>query len=293
MHRYNKQGFGWEHYLGDTLRGNVPINQLIPQHPYLLDPLQLEEALHKNTEHIMLLTMDEARVIADTLYKHGTTYAGNIKDTATGVKNIFKLISYRDAETLVFRLQGLGIKAVTYMHNGTPYIKITGYPSVRQILNGTRYSVTHPKILELGIGKAGLKAGILSGARFCIYFSAAQRVTEFIFSSQYEVATFIGNITMDVAKAIVTVYLTQLALAMTTGLAAASSIVIPISVNICIIIALGIVITIGLIYFDKKYKLSESLINDIKKGMEEHKGILDWNLQHSNAHLSSMMDGRY
>lgn len=293
MDRFIGQGPGWENYLGDTLRGDVPVNQLIPQHPYLLDTLQLEEALYKNTEHIMLLTMDEARVIADTLYNYGTTYAGNIKDTATGVKNISKLISYRDAEKLVFRLQGLGIKAVTYMHNGTPYIKITGYPSVRQILNGTRYSITHPKILELGIGKAGLKAGIVSGARFCIYFSAAQRVTEFIFSSEHEVANFIGNITMDVAKAIVTIYLTQLALAMTTGLAAASSIVIPISVSICIIVVLGIVITTGLAYLDKKYKLSERLIDAIKKGMEEHKRILDWNLRHSNTYFSSMMDGRY
>ncbi len=30
MNRLYNQTPGWEDYLGDTLRGNVPVNQLIP-----------------------------------------------------------------------------------------------------------------------------------------------------------------------------------------------------------------------------------------------------------------------
>lgn len=67
MSRSYNQIHGWEDYLGDTLRGNVPVNQLIPQHPYLLDTLKLEEVLHKNTEHIMLLTTDEASAVISEL----------------------------------------------------------------------------------------------------------------------------------------------------------------------------------------------------------------------------------
>ena len=42
-------------------------------------------------------------------------------------------------------------------------MKITGYPSLRRILNGTRYRINHPKVLEVGIGSAGFRNGIMSG----------------------------------------------------------------------------------------------------------------------------------
>ncbi len=34
-------------YLGDYLRGNVPIKQLIPKHEYIIDTLKLGENLKK------------------------------------------------------------------------------------------------------------------------------------------------------------------------------------------------------------------------------------------------------
>ena len=293
MNRFRDEQPAWHDYLGDTLRGNVPVNQLIPQHPYLLNTLQLEEALYKNTEHIMLLNMDEAYAVMDALYNKGTTYSGNIKDAVSGMKNMSKLVSYKDAGKLVINLKGLGIKAIPYVHKGVTYIKITGYPSVRRILNGTRYAVNNIKILELGIGKAGINAGILSGARFCIYFALAQRVVEFIFSSEHDVAAFIGNITMDVAKVIVTIFVTEIAVAIGSGLATALSIVVPISVGIALIVLLGIGITASLLYLDEKYHLSDRLIKSIKKGLEEHQKVMDWNLQHSNPYLFSMMNGHY
>lgn len=293
MNRFSDEQPAWHDYLGDTLRGDVPVNQLIPQHPYLLDTLQLEEALHKNTEHIMLLNMDEAYAVMDALYNKGTTYSGNIKDAASGIKNMSKLVSYKDAGKLVINLKGLGIKAIPYVHKGVTYIKITGYPSVRRILNGTRYAVNNPKILELGIGNAGINAGILSGARFCIYFVAAQRVVEYIFSSEHDVATFIGNITMDVAKVIVTIFVTKIAVAIVTGVTTALSIVVPISAGIAIIVVIGFLITYGLLSLDEQYHLSERLIKSIRKGLDEHQRVMDWNLRHSNHYLFSMMDGHY
>ncbi|EKI0254714.1 hypothetical protein O8H62_004082 [Enterobacter asburiae] len=293
MNRFNDERPAWHDYLGDTLRGNVPVNQLIPQHPYLLNTLQLEEALHENAEHIMLLTTDEAYAVMNALYKKGTTYSGNIKDAVSGTKNITKLVSYRDAGKLVFNLKGLGIKAVPYMHKGVTYIKITGYPSVRRILNGTRYAVNNLKILELGIGKAGINAEILRGARFCIRFAAAQRAVEFIFSSDHDLATFIGNITMDVAKVVVTMFVTKVAMGMLTGLATVAGAVIPVTIGIAIAVALGFYITYKLADLDEKYHLSERLIAIIKNGLEEHQKMMDWNIQHSNPCLFSMMNGHY
>jgi len=293
MDRFINQPPTWENYLGDLLRGNAPVNQLFPDHPYLLDTLKLEEILHKNTTHIMLLTMDEAYAVADTFYNYGTTYAGNIKDTVSGLTNIFKFTSFIDADKLVFRLKGLGIKAVPYFHKGVAYIKITGYPSVRRILNGTRYAVNHPKILEIGIGQAGIQAGILSGARFCIYFAAAQRVVEYIFSSEHDVATFIGNITADVAKVIVSVFITKMLISFTAAIAGVFSVVIPISAGIFLTVLLGFIITRKLVKLDETHQLSRRLIESIKEGIREQQKILEWNMHNSSSFLSPSMDGGF
>lgn len=252
----------------------------------------LEAQLSKNTQHIMLLTTDEALDAVKDLYSYGTTFAGNIKDTISGAKNITKLMSYREAEKLVFRFKGLGVKAETYIQKGVTYIKITGYASLRRILNGTRYAVNHPQILELGIGKAGINAGIMSGARFCIYFSAAQRVVEFIFSdhSGEAVAAFIGNITMDVAKVVVTIFVTKMVVA---GAGIMFSVTLPISAGIVLIILLGVAVTTGLMYLDEEFHLSNKLISSIDKGMEEHQKVTEWNVKNANPYLYTMLNGQY
>lgn len=90
-------------------------------------------------------------------------------------------------------------------------MKITGYPSLRRILNGTRYGINHTKVLEVGIGSAGFRNGIMSGAKFCIWFSACWRLIELIFKSEHDVAALLGNVTMDVAKVIVSVFASKLA----------------------------------------------------------------------------------
>lgn len=287
MNKFANKNPGWADYMGDMLRGKVPVNQLIPRHPYVLNTLQLEKALNENTQHIMLLTIDEGYAVAKFLYDNGTTYAGNIRDSVSGANNITKLYSYRDAGKLVFTLKGRGIKAIPYTHNGVMYIKITGYPSIRRILNGTRYAINNPKILELGIGKAGINAGILSGARFCIHFAAAQRVVEFIFSSEYEVAAFIGNLTMDVAKVIVTIFTTKIIVTIATQIAStlAFSATLPVSVGIVLIVVLGIAITKGLVLLDKKFHLSEHLIKSIKEGMDAQQKIMEWNHRHHYSGL--------
>ncbi|MDX6844959.1 hypothetical protein SJZ81_08070 [Hafnia alvei] len=295
MSEFNKQNPSAADYLGDVLRGNVPVNQLIPQHPYILDTLGLAEAFEKNTAHIMLLTLDEAQSVIEDLDNSkpvilATTYTGNIKDSIAGAKNISKLVSYTDAGKLVYRLKGLGIKAIQYQYGGQVYVKITGYASLRRILQGTRYKINSPQILELGIGKAGINGGILEGAKFCIWFSLAYRTVQLIFKSDHDVAAFIGNITMDIAKIIVTIFVTKILVAIGTAIAAAGSIAVPIAVSIILLIAVGFVIAKGLDYLDRKYHLSDKLISAIREGMRTQAEIEKWNFEHTNPFTYGLMN---
>lgn len=260
----------------------------------------LKQRLDKDAQHVMLLSLEEAQDVIDDMLKSNamssaTTYAGNIKDAAGGAANIVKLISYKDAGKIVFTLTGLGIKAVQYSYGGKMYVKITGYPSLRRILNGTRYRANHPKLLELGIGKAGVQAGIVSGARFCIWFSACWRLVELIFRSDHDVAAFLGNITMDIAKVIVTVFVTKVVVGGVASLATAfsASLVVPIWGEIVIVVVLGLFITSLLDVYDKNNKLSNMLIESILSGLKEQQRIEEWNSKHLSDFSRSILRRGY
>lgn len=260
----------------------------------------LKQRLDKDAQHVMLLSLEEAQDVIDDMLKSNamssaTTYAGNIKDAAGGAANIVKLISYKDAGKIVFTLTGLGIKAVQYSYGGKMYVKITGYPSLRRILNGTRYRANHPKLLELGIGKAGVQAGIVSGARFCIWFSACWRLVELIFRSDHDVAAFLGNITMDIAKVIVTVFVTKVVVGGVASLATAlsASLVVPIWGEIFFVVVLGFAIAYELNDYDYNNELSKKLIECIRDGIEKQQGINEWNQKNSSIFSQSLLRGDY
>ena len=260
---------------------------------------QLKNSLVNNANHIMLLTPDEAQGVIDDLIgspsvSFSTTYAGNIKETVSATKNLSKLFSYQQAGKIVFTLKGLGIKATQYAYQGKLYVKITGYPSLRRILNGTRYRIDHPKVLEVGIGRAGFRNGIMSGARFCIWFSACWRLVELIFKSDHDVAAFLGNVTMDVAKVIVGVFVSRLGgrgavWFVSTFVASAA---VPIWGQIVCVVALGVLIAYSLNVVDKHYDLSDKLIGFIKKGLKEKQKIAEWNARNS-VYGSSFYPGAY
>ncbi|MDH1127097.1 hypothetical protein [Enterobacter sp. GD03975] len=249
---------------------------------------QLKNSLVNNAHHIMLLTPDEAQGVVDDLLgsqpvSFSTTYAGNIKETVSAAKSLSKLFTYQQAGKIVFTLKGFGIKATQYVYRGKLYVKITGYPSLRRILNGTRYRINHPKVLEVGIGSAGFRNGIMSGARFCIWFSACWRLVELIFKSEHDVAAFLGNVTMDVAKVIVSVFASRLAgegisLAISPFLASAA---VPVWGQIICVVALGVLIAYSLNVLDDQCDLSNKLIDYLRNGLKEKQKIAERNARNS------------
>lgn len=279
----------------DILRGNNwQLNQRVEN-----EIRRLKNNLNSNTQHIMLLTLEEAQGVIDDLLgskpvSFSTNYAGNIKDAADATKKLSKLFSYQQAGKIVFTLKGLGIKATQYAYQGKLYVKITGYPSLRRILNGTRYRINHPKVLEVGIGSAGFRNGIMSGAKFCIWFSACWRLIEVVFKSEHDVAALLGNVTMDVAKVIVSVFVSQ-SVGSTLGLAVPllfSSAAVPVWGEIVGVVVLGFIITWSLNEVDNKYELSDKLIACIREGLKERQRIEERNIQRL-GYRSSLYGGNY
>lgn len=297
MTELNNQNLSWTDYLGDSLRGKVPVNQLIPQHPYILDTLGVAEILEKNTQHIMLLTLEEAQGVVDDflnsqLVKSGTTYAGNIKDSIDGVNKISKQISRADVERLIFRLKEFGINANKYHISKGLYLKITDYKSIRRILRSTRVRLNSFRHLDVSVAMTKTNVGIMSGARFCVWFSLGWRLVEFIFKSDREVVKFLGNITMDMAKIIVTVYVTKMVATIGTA-AVAFGVTVPVALGAIAIVVIGLLITWSLDSLDNKYQLSDKLIAAIRQGLEARQKIEQWNLKHAGPFTSSLMNTQW
>ncbi|MCS2155706.1 hypothetical protein MUU48_01875 [Scandinavium sp. H11S7] len=274
----------WADSVGGVLRGEQRINQWVPDHPYINNLPHMEELLAKNTQHFMLLTLNEVRDILSDLtgmaddffsYKLG---GGNIKDIWDGKNTFGNFTSYfNEAEQLKFNLKGLGIKAIACKYGAETYIKITGYPSVRRILNGTRYKASHPQLLELGIGWRGVAHTVVKGIKFCVYFSLAFRAIELIFKDEYTLVDFFGDVIMDTAKTLVS---SVAAAAAGMGLAVIGS---PILFTLAVVITIGIIFNNKLNKYDQKYGWSASMKQLIREALIEQEKNRTWHKRHMNA----------
>ncbi|RJT22368.1 hypothetical protein [Buttiauxella izardii] len=271
----------------DYLRDDHTFSSYPSMNPVLRDMAVMNESFITENHYITLLTFDEAQSITDELLgnmDHFFSYRagpGNIKDGLDGFRTIGKLMTYHNEfGKLIIRFQSLGMRAVKCSVGGKDYIKLTGYPAMRRILNGTRYSLRNPQILEMGIGIRGLGISIVKGAKFCICCSLAWRAVELIFKSGYDLVGFLVDVTMDVAKIIVS----SVAIGVVGGIAVLAS--SPIALTAAIIIIAGIALNKGLNVLDDKLGLSASLKVKLRIALAEEQRMKEWNQKHSSTFLN-------
>lgn len=278
------------------LKPHKPKDYLLDEHTFSsfpsMNPAMRDMAVMNGTfitesRYIMLLTLDEAQNVVDELlgkvdymfsYRAGP---GNIKDGLDGFRTASKLMTYHNEfGKLVIRFQSLGIRALKCRIGGTDYIKLTGYPALRRVLNGTRYSLRNPQILEMGIGIRGLGTSIVKGTKFCICCSLAWRAVELIFKSNYDLVDFLVDVTMDVVKIIVSSVVLGVVGGVFVLLGA------PVIVTASIVIIAGIALNIELNALDDQLSLSASLKEKLRIALAEEQRMNEWNQQHSSSFLN-------
>jgi hypothetical protein len=264
-----------------------------------VNPVQRDMAFANGTfitenRYIMLLTLEEAQQVTDELlgevdgifsYKLAP---GNIKDILEGTSSIGKMMTFENsAGDIAFRFKSLGIRAIERTFKGKTYIKITGYPGMRRILTGTRYAVDHAQMLEMGIGIRGLGSALIKGTKFCIFASMAWRVIELIFKSDYDLVDFLGDITMDTAKAVVASVVIGIIAGVLTLISA------PIVLTAIIIIAVEIFLNYSLNELDDNFGLSLTLKKQLRNAIKEYKKINEWNFRNSGEFFNYTLRGEY
>ncbi|GKX39346.1 hypothetical protein SOASR014_30850 [Pectobacterium carotovorum subsp. carotovorum] len=230
---------------------------------------QLNEINNDNIHAI--LTAQEAMYFLKTLCTPNpndswkTAIFGCTDPISSFAGNIAEAVS---VSRIVMEMKGFGVTATEYVgKNGSKYIKLSGYPGVRKYLDATRYLVSNQKILDIGIGTKGIESGIATGARFCIVFSGAYRAIELMVKDEYALTDFFVNLTMDAAKLAISVGVAWGAKMAATGLMVAGGSVIAISFGIFI---LGLGVSFALLWLDNEYKISETIIKNLKSHKKQY-----------------------
>lgn len=264
------------------LRGEDTFSSFPSMNPLQRDMAFANGSFITENRYIMLLTLEEAEKVTDELLGNVDKFfsyklaPGNIKDILEGSSSIGKLMTFENsAGEIAFRFKSLGIRAIEYTFKGKTYIKITGYPGMRRILEGTRYAIDHPQMLEMGIGIRGLGSALIKGTKFCIFASLAWRVIELIFKSDYDLVDFLIDITLDAAKAVVaSVVIGVIAGVLTLG-------GVPIVIAAGIVIIVGIYLNIKLNEIDDTLGLSASLKEKLRLALIEYQRINEWVFRYS------------
>ncbi|RUR96904.1 hypothetical protein [Pectobacterium polaris] len=230
---------------------------------------QLNEINNDNIHAI--LTAQEATYFLKTLCTPNpneswkTAIFGCTDPISSFAGNIAEAVS---VSRIVMEMKGFGVTATEYVgKNGSKYIKLSGYPGVRKYLDATRYLVSNQKILDIGIGTKGIESGIATGARFCIVFSGAYRAIELMVKDEYALTDFFVNLTMDAAKLAVSIGVAWGAKAAATGLMVTGGSVLVIAIGVFF---LGVLVSAILYWLDNEYKISETIIKNLKSHKRQY-----------------------
>lgn len=214
-----------------------------------------------------LITVEEAEYVL--INTDTSNPFSSAKETLFGVGDFISNFASSVYESgRVFRIinefKDIGIKATEYVgKNGNVYIRLSGHAGVRTFLNATRYLTDNAKILYIGIGTQGQNDISVKATRFSIVYSLAYRVVELIFKDEYTLTDFFVNVTMDMAKLLISIKLGTIAVGvLTTASAFAAGSVIVVAFGVFVA---GAFISYGLYALDDYLGISESIIRELKK----------------------------
>lgn len=245
------------------------------------DRLQFSNQMLANDHTIFLLTPQEVRALwllemqekgkisaqeANSLWeewrKLGEYAAGNAGNVDTAL-DVLKLASdLGSASTQV------------YLKNyaGKPYIILKGYPGMRKILNATRYGVTNPKVVQMGLGKFGAIRSAKVGAVITIVAVVAFRVLDFFMRDQATIAELVGRLSTDFLK----IGVSTLASIGAASFAAGTLVVGSFALGpIVAALAVGVLTTLALEWIDNKLHITDKVIEGLEIiGRYAEKGLV-------------------
>ncbi|QJI45465.1 hypothetical protein HKK52_32390 [Pseudomonas sp. ADAK2] len=247
---------------------------------------QLDRAMDSNQREMVVLSMDDANALIaerNTSSGIGTQPSqvcartqpgmldglrGNTQsiynstvhsfvNTNWGVPSALGAYDAYNISRLLNDIGGFGTKIRISIKNGKQYVILTGHPGLRQRLKGTRYGIRNAQLVDVGIGKYGIRGSSITGFKLSCYVAVGIEVLEWIFNDEAVLADLFAGVGVELIKAgIASAIGYAIALAIGTIVTTAA---IPVIFGAVIVFAVGFALNI----IDNKYNIK----NSVKAGM--------------------------
>ncbi|VAW90480.1 hypothetical protein MNBD_GAMMA17-1732 [hydrothermal vent metagenome] len=232
---------------------------------------KLKQQIQSNQHEVFVVSIEEMDAIVKSSLTGNLPHIKNawqkLKGKAeVGASYYASADDLRTLSKLVGDLGGFTTKVYVKTYGGKPHIILKGYPGLRRILTGTKYGIKNPKVIAMGLGKAGAINAAKSGGILSIVLLSAYRITDYFLTDQATLSLLIGSLATDVVK---------VGIATGASIAAASAFVamgFTIAIGpIAAVVLVGIGTSMALSALDERYGITDRVIaglDDISEGIE-------------------------
>ena len=221
---------------------------------------ELKQTIHANQHEVFVLSIEEM----DAIIKSSTRIKQvSVKDSWEKIRKKAELgASYyasaddlRTMSKLVGELGSLGARVYVKNYGGKPHIILKGHPGLRKILTGTKYGIHNPKVVTLGLGKAGAVRAAKSGGIVSIVLLTTYRITDYFLTDQATLTQLFGALATDLVK---------IGIATGASIGAASAIAgvgLTLAVGpIVAVVVVGVLTSMALAALDERYGITDRVI---------------------------------
>lgn len=232
---------------------------------------ELKQQIKSNQHEVFVVSIEEMDAIVKSSPKGSVPHIQNAwqklkKKAEVGASYYSSAEDLRTLSKLVGDLGGFTTKVYIKNYGGKPHIILKGHPGLRRVLTGTKYGIKNPKVITMGLGKAGAIHAAKSGGILSIVLLSAYRVTDYFLTDQATLSQLIGSLATDVVKVGIA---TGASIAVASGLVAVGFTVAlgPIAA----VVVVGVLTSMVLSAVDEHYGITDRVItglDDIGKNIE-------------------------
>lgn len=223
------------------------------------EKIELKQQIKSNQHEVFVVSIEEMDAIVQSSPKAQLPHINNtwqkLKGKAeVGASYYASADDLRTLSKLVGDLGGFATKAYVKTYGGKPHIILKGHPGLRRILTGTKYGIKNPKVITMGLGKAGAINAAKSGGILSIVLLSAYRVTDYFLTDQATLSQLIGSLATDIVKVGIA---TGASIAAATVVSAAFTVAIG---PIVAVVAVGVITSMLLSALDEHYGITDKVI---------------------------------
>jgi hypothetical protein len=166
---------------------------------------QLKQQIQSNQHEIFVVSMEEMNAIVRASPKATLPHVKNTWQKLKGKAEIgasyyASADDLRTFSKLVGDLGGVAVTAYVKTYGGKPHIILKGNPGLRRVLTGTKYGIKNPKVITMGLGKAGAIHAAKSGGILSIVLLSTYRIADYFLTDEATLNQLIGSLATDVIK---------------------------------------------------------------------------------------------